>query len=38
MAVVASLRENPAARLKETVTEGKRPVWFTVSGEVMVRD
>ncbi len=32
---VASLRETPGARLKETVTEGNRPVWFKASGVVV---
>ena len=29
---VASLSAMPGARLKETVTDGKRLVWFTDSG------
>jgi hypothetical protein len=36
IALVASLKENPGARLKDTVAEGKRPVWFTDKGVVSV--
>ena len=36
IAAAASLKENPGARLKDTVTEGNRPVWFTVRGVVPV--
>ena len=34
MRSVASPNETPGARLKETVTEGNNPVWFTASGVV----
>jgi hypothetical protein len=36
MAWATSLKEYPGARLKDTVTEGNRPVWFTVRGVVPV--
>src|SRR6202142_1891369 len=35
IASVASLRERPGARLNDTVTEGKTPVWLTWMGVVL---
>ena len=35
IAVTASPRAMPGARLKDSVTEGKKPWWFTASGVVV---